>query len=237
MSTVYTKIKSNTFITGNGLENSPSYIFGNNVNTGIWSSGINTVNVSTNGTEAIRVNSSGTLNALNGVVITNTLQTNGSVSSTGVNTFANGTSALPTITFTSDVNTGIYTDTVGELSLTAAGTNQLTVSETSTTFLNPPTSTISTTITAVGPNIMTANASSGVTVCDTSSNAVALTLPPSGDSQGKMYIIYLVNDGNDLTISPDTGDTISNGTPTPIVLYVATQVIKLLCIGTNWVII
>ena len=107
----------------------------------------------------------------------------------------------------------------------------MTMSSTSVSFANPPTASVSSVITS------TSTASSGISVCDTSGSGFDLNLPASASSAGKTYVVYLQTAGNNLTVKAAGADTIGNGVDTTIILDVATQVVKLICIVTNWVII
>ena len=77
-----------------------------------------------------------------------------------------------------------------------------------------------------------------VVVCDTTSNAIAITLPEAANNLGKRYVIFLETDGgNDVTVSCSGSDTL-NGTNTTATLADAGDYMDLVAVSNDrWLII
>lgn len=58
----------------------------------------------------------------------------GTLTTTGVTSFANGTGALPSIAFTSDLDTGIFRSAANTIGLAAGGVSEITVADDNLTF-------------------------------------------------------------------------------------------------------
>lgn len=97
------RINSGGIGVNNGSASSPTFNFISNSNLGIYRVGVNQLGVSTGGTLRLTVESTGM--TINSGVISNTL----------------GTSALPSYTFTGDLDTGIYSPTSNQIGFSVAG--------------------------------------------------------------------------------------------------------------------
>jgi hypothetical protein len=143
-----------------GTAAAPSLAFTGDLNTGLYSPGADQLSVATNGTERIRFDSTGqvefvSLGTAAAPVVTWTtdadtglyspgadqlgLVTNGvnriNVSTTAIDASlpvqaANGTAAAPSLTFTSDVNTGLYRVSAEVIGFTTNGTAKATIDDT-----------------------------------------------------------------------------------------------------------
>ena len=85
-----------------GSAGTPSLKFTGDTNTGIYSPGADQVSIATNGTERLRVDSAGQIEAV-----------------------SLGTAAAPTFSFTGDPNTGIYSPGADQLAVATNGTGRL----------------------------------------------------------------------------------------------------------------
>ncbi len=112
-----------------GSVGAPSYSFTTDTNTGIYSSGVDTLDITTGGTNRLSVSTA---------AITTTLP----------NRTAVGTAAAPAYSFASDTNTGMYQNGADIIGFATNGTLRLSVSNsavTSTVALSAPSLTLSTT--------------------------------------------------------------------------------------------
>ena len=77
-----------------------------------------------------------------------------------------------------------------------------------------------------------------ITRYDTTSNGITVTLPDAATNNGRIYYLcFETEDGggsNDVTINPDTGDTLFGGSPGQLVMASAGTGAGLLAVGTNW---
>jgi hypothetical protein len=85
-----------------GSAGSPSLTFTENANTGVYTPGADQVSVATGGTERLRIDSTGQIEAV-----------------------SLGTAAAPTYSFTTDPNTGIYSPGADQVALATGGTGRL----------------------------------------------------------------------------------------------------------------
>jgi len=70
-------------------------------------------------------------------------------------------------------------------------------------------------VTAQTAVTLTLNLNHDVIVCDTTSNAIALTLPEAADSLGKRYVVLLETDGGtDLTVACAGSDVLNSSSNT-----------------------
>lgn len=101
----------------------PEYTFTGDTNTGMYSSGADTLNFSTGGTERLRINASGVVEALSGVGVTGGLYlTNGQFAAT----FEND-ATTPEFSFLTDLNTGMYSSAADTLNFSTGGTSRLSI--------------------------------------------------------------------------------------------------------------
>lgn len=100
-----------------GSAAAPSYTFIGDTNTGLYSSGADSVSTVTGGTVRTTFNSTGTT-VNNGVLAVPT-----------------GSAAAPSITFTGDTNTGIYRSAADQINLTTNGVSRMMISSTGTVVI------------------------------------------------------------------------------------------------------
>lgn len=105
-------------VLGLGTAASPSLSFSGDSNTGVFSSGVDTVNLSTGGTSRL---------ALTTTALTGTLPYVGPL----------GASATPTFTFDGDLNTGLLSPGADQVALSTGGTSRFTLSTTVMTTTLP----------------------------------------------------------------------------------------------------
>ena len=114
-----TEIKSTVLAVENGSALLPSYTFSSNANTGMYRVAANTLGWATGGVQAATLNSSGLLTTVGGVSV------------------PNGTAAAPSITFTSDTDTGVYHSATNAVGLSAGGSAALVADGTTVTLSRP----------------------------------------------------------------------------------------------------
>ena len=103
---------------GNGSAGAPTYSFANDPDTGVFLGGVGIIDVSVGGTARLGI---GTASAEWTVPVY----------------FPNGIAGAPSISFATDVDTGVFLSGAGVLGLSAAGTTRATISSTLATFAVP----------------------------------------------------------------------------------------------------
>ena len=101
--------------------------FANDPNTGLISPGTDQISLVAGGVAGIALDATGSVTLANNVAIGGNLSVAGTINLTGVVTFASGTAAAPSITFTTDSNTGIYSPGADHLGFATNGVNRLTL--------------------------------------------------------------------------------------------------------------
>lgn len=81
--------------------------------------------------------------------------------------------------------------------------------------------------------------SHSLVVCDTTSNAIALTLPEAADNLGQKYTIFLETDGgNNLTVATTGSDVLNSSSNTLATLADAEDFIELIAVSDDrWLIL
>ena len=94
-------------------------------------------------------------------------------------------------------------------------------------------------ITAQTESSLTLDMNHDVLVCDTTSNAIALTLPEAANSPGKQYIVFLGTDGgNDVTISCVGSDVLNSSDNTTATMADAEDYFHIVAVSDDrWLII
>jgi len=105
-------------------------------------------------------------------------------------------------------------------------------SETASSFFNN-------TVTAQTDATLTASAAHKVIVCDTTSNAIAITLPEAADNLGLELTIYLETDGGDnVTVARAGADVLDSSDNTLATLADAEDFLRIVAVSDNrWLII
>jgi hypothetical protein len=174
--------------------------------------------------------------ASNGYVLTSDASGNASWTSlTASTTFADGTVTAPSITFTSDTNTGLYIIGTDNMGIAIGGTKTVDLSTTQTQVL--------TDLKTSGgfSRNATANAGTGVILSTsdnfvefTSSSNVIVTLPTIVGNAGREYTIVQAGSGN-ITINTASGsEFIDNGVLTSVSLNSIYSKITLVCGQSQW---
>lgn len=108
------ELATGQILTPLGTAAAPPWAFTGDANTGVFSSGADTINLATGGTSRLSISTT---------AITSTL----ALSATSITSGA-GTAAAPTYTFTGDTNTGMSAAVADTLVLSTGGTARLTIS-------------------------------------------------------------------------------------------------------------
>jgi hypothetical protein len=98
-----------------GTTGAPAFSFSNDTNTGIWRNTTDSMAFSTNGLARLVVNNSG-------------INVTGYIAGTTILRGANGTAAVPTFTFNTDADNGMYLSSVNTLGFSSAGTVRMNLS-------------------------------------------------------------------------------------------------------------
>lgn len=101
-------LNSGVFTAYDGSAGAPSYTFGDDDNTGVYSSANDTVSISTGGTERVRVGTTGILQVFTGAVLV-----------------ANGSVSNPGLSFVSDPNSGFFGAAADTIALTLGGLEKI----------------------------------------------------------------------------------------------------------------
>jgi hypothetical protein len=150
-------------------------------------------------------------------------------------TFADGTAAAPSITFTSDTNTGLYVIGPDNMGITVGGTKTVDFSSGATLVTTDF-------VTAAGYRRNTSvNAGTAVALSSSdnfvefsSNSAVIVTLPTIVGNTGREYTIVQTGSGN-ITINTASGsEFIDNGVLTSVSLTSIYSKITLVCGSTQW---
>jgi hypothetical protein len=154
--------------TPDGTAAAPAIAPESDPNTGIYSSGADQLSIATNGTERLRVDSTGQIEAV-----------------------SLGSAAAPTFSFTGDPNTGIYSPGADQLSIATNGTERARIDSSGRLLVGTSTSTGSVGGTAnlqvAGSARLTNGLASTIDVASIALNATtAITLPKHG-----LYCIFI----------------------------------------------
>lgn len=108
-----------------GSATTPAFSFSADNNTGIFSSAADTLDFTTGGTSRVTLS---TTSAAFAVPISGT-----NVTTSGIVSLAAGTVSAPSLTFTGDTNTGIYSSAADKIDFATGGTNRLSLASTGLT--------------------------------------------------------------------------------------------------------
>ena len=219
---------------GLGLVATPSYTFTGDTDTGLWSSGANTVNFSTAGLERLRIDSSGRLAI--GTTAAVQLMTINSDSALAAIAFQIGSSTKAFFGVSASADDPIAGMTSGDLGIRVQGTNDIFLSAnggSSGQFVlknsgnvGIGTATPSSALHVVGAittstQTKTANytlltGDGGTTFADATAGAVTITLPAASSTTiGRSYQVFKVDSsGNAVNIAPNGSDTLIAGSTT-----------------------
>jgi hypothetical protein len=94
-------------------------------------------------------------------------------------------------------------------------------------------------VTAQTTATLALTAAHSVIVCDTTANAIAITLPEANDNIGKKYLIFLQTDGGtNVTIARTGSDVLNAANNTLATLADAEDFIELIAVSANrWLVI
>ena len=219
---------------GIGLVGSPSYTFTGDTDTGIWSSGANTLNLSTGGTERMRVDSSGRL-VIGGSSGSQLITLNSDAGLAGM-AFQVGSSTKAFYGVSLSVNDPIVGMTSGDLGFRVQATNdiffsansgasgQLVIQNSGNVGIGTATpasalhvvGAITTSTLTKTTNYTFVTGDGGVTFADATAGAVTITLPAASSSTiGRSYQVFKVDaSGNAVNIAPNGSDTLLDGSTT-----------------------
>ena len=224
-----------------GSATTPTYSFDTDGNTGIWSSGADSLNLTTGGTDRLTIDSSGLVtlgNASTTALSANTLcistdcrtawpsGTSNYLTNSGSNTYLNTGTNLqaPTINATSTTATSTIQNALGIGTSTPASSFDIYGS------FSGKVSTISATTTL--------DIGYFTVVADTSSNQVQVNLPSATSSCGRIYNISKSNAGGNKLIIKTNGTNTLNGTTTQYITSQYTNYqVQSLCSSGSWLIL
>jgi len=94
-------------------------------------------------------------------------------------------------------------------------------------------------VTALTSTTLTLDLNHNVVVCDTTSNAIAITLPEAADSLGKRYTVLLETDGgNNVTVTCAGSDVLNSSSNTIGTFADAEDYFEIVAVSDNrWLII
>lgn len=102
-----------------GLVSSPSLTFSSDITTGFFKDGINSIGITNNNNQTLKIDSSGITMSPNKIIVT-----------------SSGTVTIPSISFVGDLNTGIYNRNNNEIGITTNGIDRIYTNNNETHILN-----------------------------------------------------------------------------------------------------
>jgi len=227
-------ITATNIANGLGLVGSPSYTFTGDTDTGLWSSGANTLNFSTAGLERVRIDSAGRLAI--GTTAAVQLMTINSDAALAAIAFQIGSSTKAFFGVSASADDPITGMTSGDLGLRVQGANDIFLSAnggSSGQFVlknsgnvGIGTATPSSALHVVGAittstltktaNYTLLTGDGGTTFADATAGAVTITLPAASSTTiGRFYQVFKVDSsGNAVNIAPNGSDTLLAGSTT-----------------------
>ena len=219
---------------GLGLVATPSYTFTGDTDTGLWSSGGNTLNFSTAGLERVRIDSSGRLAI--GTTSASQLMTINSDIALAAIAFQIGMNTKAFFGVSPSADDPISGMTSGDLGIRVQGTNDIFLSANSGSLgqfvlknsgnVGIGTATPSSALHVAGSittstqtktsNYTLLTADGGTTFADAAAGAVTITLPAASSTTiGRSYQVFKVDSsGNAVNIAPNGSDTLLAGSTT-----------------------